>query len=82
MSRPVVKIHVDNNAVKPVKPGNHCITVCAMDGTILERGDRLEITGKWVLRQYRNPTPCGASVVLHTEDESATYNLIKRSPNG
>lgn len=75
--RPAVKIHVDMDAVKPVTPGQACITVCAMDGSILERGERVELEGRWILRQYRNPVPCGASVVLYTEDESATYAVIK-----
>jgi len=70
-----VKIHVDVDAVKPVVPGNRCITVCAMDGTILERGERVELTGRWVLRQYRNPVPCGASVVLYPSDEHATWEM-------
>lgn len=74
---PRVKIHVDMDAIKPVHPGSQCITVCAMDGTIVERGERVELHGHWILRQYRNPVPCGASVVLYTESDRATYKLIK-----
>jgi hypothetical protein len=68
-----VKIHVDMNAVKPVTPGNKCITVCRMDGTILARCSKVYLHGSWTLRQYNNPVPCGASVVLYPEDDRSTY---------
>jgi len=72
-----VKIHVDQSEVRPVTPGNRCITVCDMAGTILERGERIELHGTWILRQYRNPVPCAASVVLYTEDDGSTYRMVK-----
>lgn len=70
-----VKIHVDMDAVKPVTPGNHCITLCNMDGTILWRGEKIILHGTWILRQYRNHVPCGASVVLYAQDETSTYEV-------
>jgi hypothetical protein len=70
-----IKIHVDSDDVKPVVPGNKCITVCTMEGRVLQRGERVTLHGTWVLRQYRNPVPCGASVVLYTEDLTSTYEM-------
>lgn len=75
---PRVKIHVDQREVQPVTPGVPCITVCDMAGTILERGERVELHGAWIVRQYRNPVPCGASVVLYTDDEQSTYRMVPR----
>lgn len=63
-------------AVKPVTPEKPCITVCAMDGTILQLGRKVKLTGEWILRQYKNSVPCGASVVLYTESDTATYSLL------
>lgn len=34
------------------------------DGTVLERGRRMRLRGTWTLRQYRQPTPCGAQYNL------------------
>jgi hypothetical protein len=72
-----VKIHVDQDLVKPLSPGNDCITVCTMGGEVLARCRKLELKGHWTLRQYNNSTPCGASVVLYPESEDATYNVVK-----
>lgn len=76
MSR--VKIHVDQDAVKPVSPKEPCITVCDMDGTILDRGRRVRLSGEWILRQYRNQVPCGASVVLYANTDHAAYAMEAR----
>lgn len=73
-----VKIHVDQTAVQPVTPGEPCITVCQMDGTILDRARRIRLDGPWILRQYRNPVPCGATVVLYPQDDRATYTVESR----
>jgi len=71
-----VKIHFDTDAVKPVVPDKPCVTVCTMDGKILERGRKVRLTGEWILRQYRNPVPCGASVVLYPEGDNFSYRVV------
>jgi len=64
--------------VQPVRPSVPCLTVCEMDGTLLEVGRRIRLRGEWILRQYRNPVPCGASVVLYPDDEQASYEMEAR----
>jgi hypothetical protein len=44
----------------------------ANDCGVIERGRKVVLRGTWTLRQYRNPTPCGALYVL-TPDPGATY---------
>ena len=73
-----VKIHVDQDSVKPLSPSSPCVTVCTMDGAIVDRGRRLRLTGEWILRQYRNPVPCGASVVLYANTDHADYEMEAR----
>ena len=70
-----VKIHVDQDSVKPIHPRKPCITVCDMDGTVIETGRRVKLTGAWILRQYRNPVSCGATIVLYPEDETAGWTM-------
>lgn len=67
-------VHVDQDATRPHEPDNPHISVVdggilALDGTdcshmIEAVGRKIRLTGEWTLRQYRNPVPCGASVVL------------------
>jgi len=73
-----VKIHMDQNTVKPVTPTHPCLTVCTMDGGLLDQGRRIRLRGEWILRQYRNPVPCGASVVLYPESDESTYDMEAR----
>jgi hypothetical protein len=68
-----VKIHTDGQAIGT----KHCIAICTMDGFVLSRCRRVVLTGRWVLRQYNNPVPCGAKTVLYTEDETSTYEVVK-----
>ena len=68
-----VKIHVD--LFKPVTPTVPCIHVCRMDGTILATGRRVRLKGEWVVRQYRNLVPCGATVVLYPDDPGAQWTM-------
>ena len=73
-----VKIHVDETAIRPLSPEKPCLTVSLMDGTRLDTGRRIRLEGVWILRQYRNPVPCGASVVLYPADERGTYAMESR----
>ena len=72
-----VKIHVDMDLVKPLLPEKDCITVCTMGGEVLAKGRKVELNGKWILRQYNNKVPCGASVVLYPDGDESTYHLVK-----
>lgn len=73
-----VKIHMDETAVRPICPETPCLTVSLMDGTRLETARKIRLEGVWVLRQYRNPVPCGASVVLYPVDARGTYQVESR----
>lgn len=49
----------------------------ADDYGVIERGRKLKLSGGWTLRQYRNPTPCGALYIL-VPDRGATYEWESR----
>ena len=70
-----VHIFVDQDAVKPVTTDKPRITVCNVAGEELLRTKKLILRGNWVLRQYNNPVPCGASIVLYPLDDNFSYGL-------
>ena len=66
-------IFVDQDRVKPIRHDEPCLTVCNSDGVLLQRGRRIRLSGEWILRQYNNPVPCGATVVLYPIEDQGTY---------
>lgn len=66
-----IHIFIDKDAVKA---GHPAITVSLADcGTAIEQGAELRLTGAWAVRQYAEPRPCGASIVIEPVDESAEW---------
>lgn len=83
-TNPLIHVHTDQDAVKVkaascgediVVPEVPCITVVNdFDGAIIERGRRIKLRGDWVVRQYRNPVPCGATTVF-VPQQGAEYEM-------
>ena len=67
-----VKIHVDQK----LQNTDNRISICEMNGDLIQTCKKVELKGQWTLRQYNNPVPCDATIVLYPESEDASYWVV------
>ena len=72
-----IKIHIDNHG--PFDLCERRIKIQTMDGAPIGEGaaKQVRLNGKWILRQYNNPVPCGELTVLYPEEETSSYEILK-----
>jgi len=68
-----IHIFVDRDSVKPITYEKPRISVCDYEGNQILVTKKVHLIGNWTLRQYNNPVPCGATVVLYPADHEAAW---------